>query len=140
MSVQSNYKESNLYRVRHSASHLMAEAVLEAFPGAKLAIGPAIEDGFYYDFDLPRPLTTEDLESIEARMRELISSKEAFVREDIDADEAKDLFKDQPYKLELLSQRRVRGLVRRASRKQQRRDQPQSGQTLECCRRLLARG
>ena len=66
------YEDSQLYRIRHSAAHVMAQAVLEKFPGAKIAIGPAIEDGFYYDFDLPRPLTPEDLEAIEKRMREII--------------------------------------------------------------------
>src|SRR3989304_9334532 len=60
------YEDSELYRLRHSASHIMAQAVMERFPGqAKIAIGPPIEDGFYYDFDLPRPLTPEDLEAAE---------------------------------------------------------------------------
>ena len=58
-----------LYKMRHSAAHVMAEAVLEMFPDARLAIGPPIEDGFYYDFDLPRPLTPDDLAEIEERMR-----------------------------------------------------------------------
>ena len=66
------YVDSKLYRIRHSAAHVMAQAVLEKFPEAKIAIGPPIEDGFYYDFDLPRPLTEEDLVEIEARMREII--------------------------------------------------------------------
>ena len=61
------YVDSKLYRIRHSAAHIMAQAVLEKFPEAKIAIGPPIEDGFYYDFDLPRPLTEEDLVEIEAR-------------------------------------------------------------------------
>ena len=65
------YEESEIYRLRHSAAHVMAQAVMEMFPGeAKIAIGPPIEDGFYYDFDLPRPLTPEDLEVIERRMRD----------------------------------------------------------------------
>ena len=63
------YQDSQLYRIRHSTAHIMAQAVLEKFPEAKIAIGPPIEDGFYYDFDLPRPLTEEDLAEIEARMR-----------------------------------------------------------------------
>jgi threonyl-tRNA synthetase len=63
------YQESELYRIRHSAAHVMAQAVLEMFPDGRIAIGPPIEDGFYYDFDLPRPLTPEDLEVIEKRMR-----------------------------------------------------------------------
>ena len=72
-----DYVKSELYRIRHSTAHIMAEAVLEMFPDSKIAIGPAIEDGFYYDFDLPRTLTPEDLEVIENRMRELIKAKEA---------------------------------------------------------------
>lgn len=97
-----DYEKSELYRIRHSASHVMAEAVLEMFPDARVAIGPAIEDGFYYDFDLPRSLTPEDLEVIENRMKELIKSKEDFVYQEISADEAREIFKDQPYKLELI--------------------------------------
>ncbi|MCI0582226.1 MAG: threonine--tRNA ligase, partial [Chloroflexi bacterium] len=75
--------------MRHSAAHVMAEAVLDLFPGAKLGIGPAIADGFYYDFDLPRPLTPDDLESIEARMRESIAADHRFVRREIPLDEAR---------------------------------------------------
>ncbi|NMC13701.1 MAG: threonine--tRNA ligase [Chloroflexi bacterium] len=97
------YEDSSLYRIRHSASHIMAQAVLEKFPEAKIAIGPAIEDGFYYDFDLPRPLTSEDLESIEKRMRSIIQSKVDFVRKEVSAEEAKKIFHDQPYKLELIA-------------------------------------
>jgi threonyl-tRNA synthetase len=97
-----DYKNSELYRIRHSTAHIMAEAVLEKFPTAKIAIGPPIDDGFYYDFDLPRALTPEDLEDLEKRMRELIKSKESFQREEVTAEEAKKLFSDQPYKLELI--------------------------------------
>jgi len=97
-------KDDRLYRIRHSAAHVMAQAVLERFPGAKLAIGPAIENGFYYDFDLPRPLTPEDLEAIEARMREIIAEGYDFIYEEIDEEEARRLFADQPYKLELIDE------------------------------------
>jgi threonyl-tRNA synthetase len=97
-----DYKNSELYRIRHSTAHVMAEAVLEKFPTAKIAIGPPIDDGFYYDFDLPRALTPEDLEDLEKRMRELIKSKESFQREEVSAEEAKKFFSDQPYKLELI--------------------------------------
>ena len=100
--VKEKYEESKLYRLRHSTAHVMAQAVLDKFPDAKIAIGPAIEDGFYYDFDLPRPLTPEDLKDIEARMREIIKGKHAFTREVVDAKQAKEIFKDQPYKLELI--------------------------------------
>ncbi|MBC7317591.1 MAG: threonine--tRNA ligase, partial [Chloroflexi bacterium] len=67
--------QPDLETMRHSASHVMAEAVLKLFPKAKLGIGPAIEDGFYYDFDLPRPLTPEDLERIAALMVESIKAR-----------------------------------------------------------------
>ncbi|MCE5207133.1 MAG: threonine--tRNA ligase, partial [Chloroflexi bacterium] len=83
------YEASELYRIRHSAAHVMAEAVLEKFPEGKVAIGPAIADGFYYDFDLPRTLTPEDLEEIENRMKEIIKGKYAFTCEVVSADEAR---------------------------------------------------
>jgi threonyl-tRNA synthetase len=101
---QEDYKISELYRIRHSASHVMAQAVMEMFPGqARIAIGPPIDDGFYYDFDLPRPLTPEDLQAIESRMREIIAEDRPFVREALSADEARRLFADQPYKIELIA-------------------------------------
>lgn len=96
-------KEKDLEAMRHSASHIMADAVTQIFPGAKLGIGPAIEEGFYYDFDLPRPLTPEDLETIEARMREIIEARYPFVRKEISRKEAQALFSDQPFKLELIA-------------------------------------
>ncbi len=99
---QERYEDSKLYRVRHSTAHVMAQAVLELFPGAKFAIGPAIKDGFYYDFDLPRALTPEDLESIEASMKQIVKGKHTFDKKVISADEAKTLFADQPFKLELI--------------------------------------
>ncbi len=80
----------------------MAEAVQSLFPEAKLAIGPAIEDGFYYDFDLPRPLTPDDLAEISRRMRESIRARRPFVREEVSRQEAMQIFADQPYKLELI--------------------------------------
>jgi len=99
---QEEYEKSQLFRVRHSAAHVMAEAVLEMFPDGQVAIGPPIEDGFYYDFDLPRSLTPDDLETIENRMKELIKAKSDFVCEEISAEDAKSLFKDQSYKMELI--------------------------------------
>jgi threonyl-tRNA synthetase len=80
----------------------MAEAVQRLFPGAKFAIGPAIENGFYYDFDLPRPLTPEDLEEIKRLMQESIKAKQSFEREEVSRQEAEQIFGDQPYKLELI--------------------------------------
>jgi threonyl-tRNA synthetase len=95
-------ESSRLRPLRHSASHIMAQAVLELFPDAKLGIGPAIDDGFYYDFDLPRALTPEDLPVIESRMRESIENKAAFVHRELSVEEALKLFAAQPYKLELV--------------------------------------
>jgi len=97
-------KEERLERLRHSASHIMAEAVLVMFPDAKLAIGPPIDTGFYYDFDLPRPLTMEDLQVIEERMRESIARDHPFVQTVVGKDEARRLFAQQPYKLELIDE------------------------------------
>ena len=103
ISKKEKYEDSELYRIRHSTAHVMAQAVMEMFPGeAKIAIGPPIEDGFYYDFDLPRPLTPEDLEAIERRMREIIAGDHHFERRDLSADEALEIFADQPYKVELI--------------------------------------
>ena len=100
---QERYEESELYRIRHSASHVMAQAVMEMFPGqAKIAIGPPIAEGFYYDFDLPRSLAPEDLEAIERRMRQIIQGDFRFERQALGADEAKQLYADQPYKIELI--------------------------------------
>ena len=101
--------DEELYRIRHSAAHVMAQAVLEMFPEGKIAIGPPIENGFYYDFDLPRPLTPEDLEKIEERMREIIKGKHPFIRREVTPEEARELFKDQPYKLELIEDILSRG-------------------------------
>lgn len=100
--LHERYEDSKLYRIRHSTAHVMAQAVLELFPDGKYAIGPAIEDGFYYDFDLPRTLTPEDLEQIQKRMVEIIKGNHPFVRRALSASEARQIFKDQPYKLELI--------------------------------------
>ncbi len=95
-------KEDRLERLRHSAAHIMAEAVLELFPEAKLGIGPPIDTGFYYDFQLPRSLTTEDLPVIEEKMRARVASDVPFVHDEISKEEARTLFAEQPYKLELI--------------------------------------
>ena len=95
-------KEINLDVLRHSMAHVMAEAVLELFPEAQIAIGPAIENGFYYDFDLPRALTEEDLETITEHMKAIIKQGKPFVRKEVTRAEAAEIFKDQKYKLELL--------------------------------------
>jgi len=90
--------------MRHSAAHVLAEAVQSIFPDAKFGIGPAIEHGFYYDFDLPRPLTPDDLPLIEAKMRQIIASNLPFIRQDMTKKEARTIFAAQPYKLELIDE------------------------------------
>jgi threonyl-tRNA synthetase len=95
-------KSDHLYRLRHSAAHIMAQAVTEMFPDAKLGIGPPIEDGFYYDFDLPRTLSPEDLEAIESRMRKIIKEDHTFTCRPLDEEQAREFFAAQPYKLELI--------------------------------------
>jgi len=103
--AQKNYLESELWKIRHSTAHVMAQAVRDLFPEgtAKIAIGPPIADGFYYDFDLPRPLTPEDLEEIEKKMNVVLAEDHEFIRRELSADEARDLFEDQPYKIDLIS-------------------------------------
>ena len=94
--------QDELNKLRHSAAHVMAEAVTRLFPDAKLGIGPAIEDGFYYDFDLPRPLTPDDLTRIAELMTESIKARHPFEREEVSRERALELFADQPYKQELI--------------------------------------
>ena len=105
----SQEKKDQLYKIRHSAAHIMAEAVLELYPEAKIAIGPPIDNGFYYDFDLGRdehgkPITfqPDDLGKITKRMRQIMAGRFPFVYRRVSADEARELFAGQPYKLELI--------------------------------------
>ena len=100
---EERYEDSKLYRIRHSTAHVMAEAMLERFPEAKIAIGPPIEDGFYYDFDLPESLTEEDMKWVEKRMKKILGGNHAFTCREVTPDEAREVFKDQPYKLELIN-------------------------------------
>jgi threonyl-tRNA synthetase len=108
MSVEAELENSENYsplqRMRHSAAHVMAEAVQEMFPGARFGTGPAIEDGFYYDFDLPRPLTPSDFPEIEQRMASIIAGKYPFVRDHWSRQKALEYFrsKGQPYKVEII--------------------------------------
>jgi len=95
-------KDERLEQMRHSASHVMAEAVLSLFPEAKFGIGPAIEAGFYYDFDLPRTLAPDDLATIEERMRRSVAADVPFEQRKASKDEARRIFAAQPYKLELI--------------------------------------
>ena len=98
-----DYANSQLFRIRHSVAHIMAEAMLERFPEAKIAIGPPIEDGFYYDFRLPRGINEEDLQWVEKRMKEIVRGKFDFVEKEVTPEEARAQFADQPYKLELIN-------------------------------------
>lgn len=98
----SNEKGDALRPLRHSAAHIMAEAVLDLFPGTKFGIGPAIENGFYYDFLLPRPATPEDFPALEKRMREIIHGKHKFNHSAQSVAQARETFKEQPFKLELI--------------------------------------
>lgn len=98
-------KELQLYKIRHSLAHIMAQAVTEMFPTkTKIAIGPPVEDGFYYDFDLPRSLAPDDLEAIERRMKEIVKEGHSFFSKEVTAEEARKIFSDQPYKLELIDE------------------------------------
>lgn len=98
--------EDGLAIMRHSATHVMAQAVQEIRPDAKLGIGPAIENGFYYDFDVDKPFTPDDLKEIEKRMKRIIKSSQAFRRRVVSEDEAKKEEADQPYKLELIGKKK----------------------------------
>jgi len=101
--------EMGRHVLRHSTAHVLAQAVLQLFPGAHFSIGPAIEDGFYYDFALPggRTFSEEDLASIESRMRDIVAADQPFVRSEVDVDRALTIFSGQPYKCEIIE--RVRG-------------------------------
>ncbi|HUP84951.1 MAG TPA: threonine--tRNA ligase [Acidimicrobiales bacterium] len=104
VAIITNNTPEGRHVLRHSTAHVMAQAVTQLWPGAKFAIGPPIEDGFYYDFELPDGATfnADDLERIEARMREIVDADQAFVREEHSIDEGIALFADQPYKREII--------------------------------------
>lgn len=97
------YEESQLYKIRHSSAHVMAQAMLERFPEAHIAIGPPIEDGFYYDFELPRPVTDEDIAWVENRIKAIVREGHAFSVREVTPDEARVFFADQPFKVELIN-------------------------------------
>ena len=100
MSSGNGNHQDKLYKLRHSTAHVMAEAVLQMFPEGKLAFGPPVENGFYYDFDLPRPLSADDLAEIEQRMVDIVRGDYPFVQRDVSVDEARQMFAGQPYKLD----------------------------------------
>ena len=95
-------KSKKLSTLRHSTAHVMAEAVVNLFPGTKVAIGPAIDYGFYYDFELPRPINNDDLPAIEKEMRKILTTRSNFEKEVISREKALEMFKDQPFKVELI--------------------------------------
>jgi threonyl-tRNA synthetase len=96
--------ERGLYTIRHSTAHVLAQAVLDLFPGATFGIGPPVEHGFYYDFELPDggTFTPDDLDRIDARMREIIKERQPFIRDEIPSDRAREIFKDHRYKIEII--------------------------------------
>ncbi|UTC63320.1 threonine--tRNA ligase [Treponema sp. OMZ 787] len=96
-------KSKKLSTLRHSTAHVMAEAVVKLFPGTKVAIGPAIDYGFYYDFELPRPINNDDLPVIEKEMRKILSTHSGFEKEVISRETALEMFKEQPFKIELIN-------------------------------------
>jgi threonyl-tRNA synthetase len=104
VSIVTDESERGLYTIRHSTAHVLAQAVLDLFPGSTFGIGPPVENGFYYDFELPDggTFTPDDLERIDARMREIITAKQPFVRDEIPSEQARVVFKDHKYKLEII--------------------------------------
>ena len=104
VSIVTETSDRGLYTIRHSTAHVLAQAVLDLFPGATFAIGPPIENGFYYDFELPDggTFTPDDLERIEARMREIIAEHQPFIRDEIPEPAALELFRDHKYKVEII--------------------------------------
>ena len=102
VSIVTENTEAGRHVIRHSAAHIMAQAVLDLFPGATFAIGPAIEDGFYYDFGVDTPFTPEDLDRIEDRMAEIIKEDQLFERGELSIPDALEVFADQPFKVEII--------------------------------------
>ena len=90
------------FNIRHSTAHIMAEAVLKLFPGTMIGIGPPTNDGFYYDFDCPKQLTKDDFKIIESEMKKIIKSKRKFSGSTVSRNEAKERFKGQNYKIEVI--------------------------------------
>ena len=110
VAIVTDNSDEGRHVLRHSTAHVMAQAVTQLYPGAKYTIGPAIENGFYYDFDLPdgRTFTEDDLDRIADRMRKIIADDQPFVRSEVSPDDALEIFADQPYKREIIE--RVSGV------------------------------
>ncbi len=102
--TQNNNEQVDISTLRHSVSHVMAHAVKNLFPDAKVAIGPSIDEGFYYDFQVKKPFTPDDLKSITDEMKKIIKQKNKFVCKEVSRDEAKSMFADEPFKLELIDE------------------------------------
>jgi len=102
VSIVTDNTEAGRHVIRHSAAHIMAQAVLELFPDATFAIGPAIADGFYYDFSNDRPFTPDDLDAIEAKMAAIVAEDQAFERDELSLDDAREAFSQHPFKLEII--------------------------------------
>jgi len=104
VAIVTDTSDRGLFTIRHSTAHVLAQAVLDLFPGATFGIGPPIQDGFYYDFQLPDggTFTPDDLDRIDARMREIIAERQPFVRDEIPEAEALELFKAHPFKIEII--------------------------------------
>ena len=111
VSIVTSDSDAGRHVLRHSTAHVLAQAVTQLFPGARFTIGPAIEDGFYYDFELPgaRTFSEDDLSAIESRMREIMAADQPFVRSEVSAREALEVFADQPYKCEIIERVRSGG-------------------------------
>jgi len=102
ISIVTDTTEAGRHVMRHSAAHIMAQAVLGLFPDANFAIGPPIEDGFYYDFEVEEPFTPEDIQAIEERMADIVAEDQAFVRDEVSIEAALQTFNDQPFKKEII--------------------------------------
>lgn len=102
--LQANMENNTLQQMRHSAAHLLAASVLRLWPDTKLTIGPAIENSFYYDFDFKNPISNEDLPKIEEKMRQTLKDWDKFTHREVSVEEAKEFYKDNPYKLELIDE------------------------------------
>lgn len=102
--MELNEKDEKLHRARHSLAHILAKALMELYPSTKLTIGPAIDDGFYYDVDLDEQLTPDHFDAIEKKMKEIINKGEPFVRKEVSRDEALKLFKGNEYKTEIINE------------------------------------
>src|ERR1700709_550079 len=104
VAIVTDSTERGLYTIRHSTAHVLAQAVLDLFPGAPFGIGPPVQDGFYSDFQLPDggTFSPDDLDRIDARMREIIAEHQPFIRDEIPSEQARVVFKDHPFKLEII--------------------------------------